>query len=417
MSRRPRPSRVTLAAAAVTAVGLAVTGCSGTDLGLTPSSADEQGSAADGASDEETEPAPEPQAVITANVAAESEVPVSKFVRIKVDAGSLDKVVVRQRGTKGKKGRLPGNMDISKEKWRASSRLEPGVKYVLKAKATDDQGLVTKQKQRFTAEDLALSEQTYASIAPVDGSTVGVGMPVIVKFDVPVQRKKAFEKRMSVENSSNQKGAWRWLSDYEAHWRPKSYWKAGTQVDVSIDVNSVPAGNGVYGQMDREASFTIGDRRIIKVDLATKQVTHVVNGNVAATMPFSGGKPGFETRSGTKVIIEKFREKRMDAATTGISEDDPEYYNIEDVEYAMRLTYSGEFIHAAPWSVGSQGSANVSHGCTGLSTANAGYLYNNTIIGDVVETTGSSRYMTLTNGYGDWNVGFKEWKQGSALAG
>ena len=41
----------------------------------------------------------------------------------------------------------------------------------------------------------------------------------------------------------------------------------------------------------------------------------------------------------------------------------------------MRVTYSGEFIHAAPWSVGSQGVANVSHGCTGLSTADAAWLY------------------------------------------
>ena len=71
------------------------------------------------------------------------------------------------------------------------------------------------------------------------------------------------------------------------------------------------------------------------------------------------------------MIIEKFQRKRMDAATVGISEDDPEYYNISDVEYAQRVTYSGEFLHAAPWSVGSQGSANVSHGCVGMSTENA----------------------------------------------
>ena len=416
MRRRPRPSHVTIAAAGVSALGLMVSGCSSADLNLDAiTGGDDSAQSSDEPGEPEAEP--EPQAVITANLPEKGTVPVSKLVRVRVADGTLDRVVVRQRGVKGKKGLVRGFMSESERSWRASDRLEPGARYVLRAKATDDQGLATRSKQRFSSDDLALSEQTYASIAPVDGSTVGVGMPVIVKFDVPVQRKRAFEKRMTVENSSKQKGAWRWLSDYEAHWRPKHYWKAGTKVDVSIDVNSVPAGNGVFGQMDRQASFTIGDRRIIKVNLDTKQVTHVVNGNVAATMPFSGGKPGFETRSGTKVIIEKFREKRMDAATTGIDENDPEYYNIEDVEYAMRLTYSGEFIHAAPWSVGSQGSANVSHGCTGLSTSNAGYLYNNTIIGDVVETTGSSRSMTLTNGYGDWNVSFNEWKQGSALAG
>ena len=78
----------------------------------------------------------------------------------------------------------------------------------------------------------------------------------------------------------------------------------------------------------------------------------------------------------------------------------------------MRVTYSGEFLHAAPWSVGSQGHANVSHGCTGMSTANADWLYNMTHRGDVVEYTGTDRPMTLTNGYGDWNESFAAYKPG-----
>jgi len=116
------------------------------------------------------------------------------------------------------------------------------------------------------------------------------------------------------------------------------------------------------------------------------------------------------------VIIEKYRSKRMDSETVGIANDSADGYNIPDVEYAMRVTYSGEFIHAAPWSVGSQGSANVSHGCTGMSTADAGWLYDMTKRGDVVEYTGTDRPMTLDNGYGDWNADFATWKQGSALS-
>ena len=106
----------------------------------------------------------------------------------------------------------------------------------------------------------------------------------------------------------------------------------------------------------------------------------------------------------------------MNSETVGISADDPEAYDIDDVQWAMRLTHSGEFIHAAPWSVGSQGNANVSHGCTGMSTADAAYLYNMTLRGDVVEYTGTDRPMTLDNGYGDWNLDFATWKQGSALS-
>jgi hypothetical protein len=50
-----------------------------------------------------------------------------------------------------------------------------------------------------------------------------------------------------------------------------------------------------------------------------------------------------------------------------------------------------------------------------MSTADAGWLYNHSQIGDVVEYTGSSKMMTLTNGYGDWNESFAQYRQGSAL--
>ena len=95
------------------------------------------------------------------------------------------------------------------------------------------------------------------------------------------------------------------------------------------------------------------------------------------------------------MIIEKDRFHTMNSETIGIDPNSAHGYNIKDVEYAMRLTYSGEFLHAAPWSVASQGHSNVSHGCTGMSTANAGWLYHHSQIGDVVEYTGSSKMMTL----------------------
>jgi lipoprotein-anchoring transpeptidase ErfK/SrfK len=137
------------------------------------------------------------------------------------------------------------------------------------------------------------------------------------------------------------------------------------------------------------------------------------NGTLLRTIPITTGKPGFTTRSGTKVIIEKFDSKRMNSETVGIGGS--EAYDIDNVQWAMRLTYSGEFIHAAPWSVGSQGYANVSHGCTGMSTDNAAWLYAMSRRGDVVEYTGTDRPMTLDNGYGDWNESFATYSQASAL--
>jgi lipoprotein-anchoring transpeptidase ErfK/SrfK len=141
------------------------------------------------------------------------------------------------------------------------------------------------------------------------------------------------------------------------------------------------------------------------------------NGELLRTIPISAGKDGFTTRSGTKVIVEKHRYKDMQSASIGIGDEaDPEFYDLENVEYAMRVTFTGEFIHAAPWSVGSQGSANVSHGCVGMNTSNAGWLYSVAKVGDVMEVSGTDRGMEMGNGYADWNLSWAEYKQGSALS-
>jgi hypothetical protein len=51
-----------------------------------------------------------------------------------------------------------------------------------------------------------------------------------------------------------------------------------------------------------------------------------------------------------------------------------------------------------------------------MSTSNAAWLYNESIIGDVVEYTGSDKPMTLTNGIGDWNLSFPDYAKGSSLS-
>jgi lipoprotein-anchoring transpeptidase ErfK/SrfK len=160
----------------------------------------------------------------------------------------------------------------------------------------------------------------------------------------------------------------------------------------------------------------VGDAHIYKVNAQTDQMQVFSNGKLLRTIPITTGKPGFTTRSGVKVIIEKFDSKRMNSETVGIPAGSADAYDIDNVQWAMRLTYSGEFIHAAPWSVASQGHENVSHGCTGMSDANAKWLYDMTRRGDVVEYTGTDRPMTLTNGYGDWNESFADYRAGSALS-
>jgi len=353
----------------------------------------------------------QPTAVVTTNVArGATNVPVDHRVQVKADHGTLASVAVSSRS-----GSVPGTMAPDKTSWTAGALLEPGTSYTVVGSVTDENGTSQTRTTHFRTESLSLDQQTYPSIAPLPDQTVGIGMPVIVKFDVPVTNRASIEKNLHVVSKPAQKGSWHWISNNEVRWRPVHYWKAGTAVTVNADINGVPAGNGIYGQMDRSTTFHIGDSHIYKVNIQTDQLRVFDNGHLTRTIPVTTGMPGFTTRSGTKVIIEKDRFHTMNSETIGIDPNSANGYNIKDVEYAMRLTYSGEFLHAAPWSVASQGHSNVSHGCTGMSTANAGWLYDHSQIGDVVQYTGSNVHMTLDNGYGDWNEPYATYAQGSAL--
>lgn len=344
------------------------------------------------------------------NLSKPRNVRVDKVVTIDAREGTLESVQVRTG-----KGKLAGK--IKNGTWTSSARLEPGTVYRVTASTTRSaDGKKGTQRTRFRTTDLSLDQQTYASVAPLSGETVGIGMPVVVSFDLPVTNRAAFEKHMTVTSTPAQKGAWHWMNDNEVHWRPAKYWQAGTEVQVDVDVNSLPAGQGIFGQESRSVDFQVGDAVVSKVNIATHQMQTFINGSLAKTTPITTGKSEFTTRSGVKVIMEKFDEKRMNSETVGIARDNPEAYDIDDVQWAMRVTNSGEFLHAAPWSVGSQGAANVSHGCTGMSTSDAKWLYDRSKRGDVVEYTGSDRWMTLENGYGDWNMPYKEYAQGSALS-
>jgi lipoprotein-anchoring transpeptidase ErfK/SrfK len=373
------------------------------------------GSSGDPSSDDSSDHSEDEEAgTVSTNIKRKADVPVSTKLQVFAHNGRLSTVTVSGSGDVGT---LTGAIAGDGGKWKADDLLEPGTTYTVKASVSGDDGDVVTKKQQFTTQALALSQQTYPSVAPLPGETVGVGMPVVVSFDVPVTDRANIEKNLHVTTTPEQPGTWHWLSDSEVHYRPKKYWQAGTQVDVNLDINGVDAGNGIYGQEDRDVQFQIGDAHIYKVDTKTDQMKVFSNGKLLRTIPITTGQqPKFTTRSGIKIIIEKFDAKRMNSETVGIPVDSADGYDIDNVQWAMRVTYSGEFVHAAPWSVGSQGVANVSHGCTGMSTSNADWLYHMTVRGDVVDYTGTDRPMEPGNGYGDWNIPWDEYQQGSALA-
>ncbi len=341
----------------------------------------------------------------------EQGVTVDTIVTADAEHGSIDEATLVSADGKSKvSGRVTGTQ------WVASDRLEPGTKYTLTVKGTGEDKKEGALKRTFTTESLTLQQQTYPSVAPLKGETVGVGMPVIVTFDIPVKNKDLFERNMDVNTSEEVEGSWSWISDSVAHYRPKDFWPAGTKVTVNLRLNGLPAGNGIYGQQNQKVPFKIGREVISTVDIAAHRLNVQIDGKSARSIPVSTGDSKHRTRQGTKIIMEKFPKVDMDAATTGVDSEDPDYYDISDVKWAMRVTNSGEFLHAAPWSASSHGRANVSHGCTGMSTANASWLYQNSRRGDVVKFKNSPRGMEDQNGWTDWNVSWDEWKAGSALA-
>jgi lipoprotein-anchoring transpeptidase ErfK/SrfK len=393
---------------------LGVSACNATataDNGAKPSGSS---SAAPGKTETSTPtPTKDPVVYTTTPAADAADVAVDTRVTASAQQGTLKKASLSYVSKKGNRITVDGSLKDGT--WTAGDLLEPGVKYTLALEAEDSEGRTDESTRTFRTANLSLDDQIYTSVSPRDGGTVGIGMPVVMRFDLPVKDKASFEKHMKVTASPAQAGSWYWLSSTEAHWRPRTYWKPGTKVHVEANLNGVPAGGGRFGEQSRTSDFTIGRALVAKVNLQTHQMDVFINGKFTKRIPVTGGQPGFITRSGVKVIMDKVTNITMRAETIGLKKGDTGYYPDTPVKYAMRVTNSGEFLHTAPWSVKDQGHRNVSHGCTGMSDANGAWLYGQTRIGDVVETVGTPRPMTMGNGYADWNLSWGTWTAGSAL--
>ena len=392
---------------------LVLTGCAtSVPKGLTSQPPSGTGSAPADTSASATPTVPDAVQFAT-SVADGATVPVDTQLTVTATHGSITDVTMTYTDPTSGPQTVQGTMAPDNATWSAGELLEPGMTYQVVVTGQSFAGVAATATSRFSAQKLSLKQQIYPTI--LSGGTVGIAMPVVVKFDVPVTDRAAFQKRMTVTSNPPQEGSWGWLSSTEVHWRPKEIWQAGTQVTINVDVNSVPAGNGTYGQKSVTGTMTVGRSVILNADLASHYMTVVIDGAVARKIPITGGKAGFVTRSGKKVLKEKFASLRMNSETVGISKSSPDYYDLSNVQYAMRETDSGEFVHAAPWSVASQGSANVSHGCIGVSTANGAWLFSNCKVGDLINVTGTSRGLEKGNGWTDWNVSYDDFRKDSAL--
>lgn len=257
------------------------------------------------------------------------------------------------------------------------------------------------------------------TIMPQSGTTVGVAMPVSVIFTDPVAAKAraTVEKHMKVSASQPVVGAWHWLTDKRADWRPKTYWPSGTNVKVDVDMNGVSNGNGRYGVHSYTHTFKIGDdvRADVSVTAHTMKVTR--NGNLVRTLSINAGSPQFPTWNGTMAVIDKQEKVHMNSCTVGISCDkgSPNYYDLT-LPWDVHLTDTGTYVHYSDGDPDpGSGSARGSHGCVHLSKSDAEWFYNQVKQGDPVTITGSSNAKAAPqNGYADYDLAWDQWLAGSA---
>ncbi|TDT95614.1 lipoprotein-anchoring transpeptidase ErfK/SrfK [Streptomyces sp. 846.5] len=327
--------------------------------------------------------------------------------------GQLTDVVV----TAADGRRLAGAITADDRSWRSSGPLSAGEQYTVRISADNGDGGRGTTVQEFATRPAP--KTLTMKLTPGDKAVYGVGEPITATLSTPVHdqdARRAVERGLTVDSTPSVQGGWYWVDDSTLHFRPKSYWPAHAVVSAAFDMQGRPVGGGLYAGAPSRISFSTGDKLFALTDAGSDQMTVYRNDQVIRTLPITTGKPGFSTRSGFKVVLEQSPVVLMDSSTIGIPAGSSESYH-KDVHWDTRVTWSGEYVHAAPWSVDEQGIANVSHGCTGMSTANAHWFYDTVRRGDVVQVVNSygHRMESFSNGFGDWNLSWDDWLKGSAL--
>ncbi|MEV4515081.1 Ig-like domain-containing protein [Dactylosporangium sp. NPDC049525] len=337
---------------------------------------------------------------------------VSTATSIAYEASSPDATVTLQdaAGTAVEGAAAPAAAAVAGgAEWMPAKQLKYATEYTATVTAG---GAKTTVKFTTMAKPASLTRTT-SQIG--DGAVVGVGMPMILSFgaDIPKDKRAGIEKRLFMSSDPPQEGVWNWFSAKEIHYRPKEYWQAGTKLSLRAAVGGVSFGKS-YGEKDITVDATVGKKLIMEVDNATKQMTVTEDGVLLKTMPVSLGKPSNPSDSGNFIVMVKNEWEWFDSSTYGVPVDSPDGYRTK-VEFPQRITWSGQYIHAAPWSVKDQGKRNVSHGCVNVSLDLAKWLYGVTHIGDPVIVKGTEERVKYGDGWTDWELSWEDYQKGSAL--
>lgn len=402
--RRPRRTAV---AAVLAGVVLLAAGCSSDEPSAAWKDGSQGGSAAGVAA---SAPAVPVASTVTVTSPAADATGVAATTVVKFASDDPDSTSVEVKDPAGKP--VPGTLDRDDRTWTPAATLQWGTRYTITVTGPPADGKTGSVTSSFTTMKQPGKLVRVSSFLG-DGQTVGVGMPLIVKFgrSVPAKYRAGVERRMAVSARPAQEGTWSWISPTEVHFRPKTYWKAYSKVRYAVKLRGVPMGDGWYGRSDLTVDLNIGRSLVMTVDNRSKKMTVVRDGRTVKTIPVSLGKPSTPSSSGTMVVMEKKRHTVFDT----LEELGPEDGYRTEIDFAQRITYSGQYIHAAPWSEGKQGKVNVSHGCVNVSEKMGGWLFGQTMLGDPITVKGTESKLRNGNGWTDWNMSWDQFKRGSAL--
>jgi lipoprotein-anchoring transpeptidase ErfK/SrfK len=353
-----------------------------------------------------------PPAISVVPADGAKEVALDTPVTVRTDSGAIDAVVVHPADTTARF--LTGTLDAAGRTWTSSSPLDAGTDYVVDVTAHGTGGDQTTSRTTFST----LSPKRLTTYAePGDGETVGIAMPIALRFNAPIAADKqaALVAHLQVTSDPPQPGAWHWFAPTEVHYRPADYWQPGTKVLLRANLAGVAAGNNVFGMGNWSETFTIGEKHVSTIDAATHQMTVTANDQTLYTWPISAGRPKNPTLQGNLVVWYTQQDVLMDSQTIGIPRYSPDGY-YEHVYWDTAISTDGFFVHSAPWSEWAQGSQNVSHGCVNLSPDRAKTFFNFSRKGDLVIVKNTGRPADASDGEGDWQIPFAQYANSGGAA-
>jgi len=363
-------------------------------------------------------PSAGPASLVIAPASNAADVSPGAGVVVTVENATVQSVTVTAGGKT-----IAGVLDETQKVWRNTAPLAFNQTYTVTAVAVGADGKQLQQTSTFkTVKPSSTVNATFQanSLAALkDGGTYGVGQPIILHLSKVPTDPAAVVKALNVVTEPAIEGRWHWVDKQNLQYRPEQYWAAGTKIKVTANLLGAAYGKGAYGAANVSIGITIGQSKIAIADDATHHMKIYVDGVQVKDFPISMGRGGttttgdgktidYYTRSGVHVVMTRELSHRMTSASYGVGPGNPNFYD-ELVKLCCRISYTGEFVHAAPWSVSDQGKRNVSHGCVNISDANAKWFYDNFNLGDVVQIKGTPKQLALWESVGGWDVPWSEW--------